>query len=295
MPEAPDQVRGAAALNAPTRPGPRPGTSPTYDPRDVQVSQLAAETRADRVGLGIGLILLAFFCFAAVDTTVKWLSLAGLSAMQLAFMRYFIAFLLSVLRGLQHGQIFEWRERRVMMLVLTRGALLVIATAFNFIALAYLPLAVTSSILNSAPIILTALAVPVLGERVGPFRWIAVIVGFVGVLIVIRPFGAEFHWATILMVFNAIAMALFAILTRLLSGQIATQTMQVYMGAMGSAVLLIPALLTWQTPATASSTGPSFWPSAASPGSGHEIYGRAHAFRRSLRADPLQLQLSSFI
>lgn len=238
---------------------------------------LTAETRADRVGLGFGLILLAFFCFAAVDTTVKWLALAGLPAMQLAFMRYLVAFLLSVGRGLQHGQVFEWQDRRVMALVLLRGALLVLATAFNFIALGYLPLSVTSSILNSAPIILTALAVPLLGERVGPFRWVAVIVGFIGVLIVIRPFGEAFHWATLLMVVNAMAMAFFAILTRLLSGRIATQTMQVYMGALGTAVLLIPAFLTWKSPETASD-----WALLCAVGCfawiGHEIYGRAHAF-----------------
>jgi drug/metabolite transporter (DMT)-like permease len=238
---------------------------------------LIAETRADRVGLGIGLILLAFLCFSAVDTTVKWLALAGLPALQLAFMRYFIAFLFSLGRGLQHGTVFEWQHRRVMSLVLIRGALLVIATVFNFIALGYLPLSVTSSILNSAPIILTALAVPLLGERVGLFRWVAVIVGFMGVLIVIRPFGEAFHWATLLMVVNAIAMALFAILTRMLSGQIATQTMQIYMGALGTAVLFLPAVLTWQTPSSAAE-----WALMMAIGAfawvGHEIYGRAHAF-----------------
>lgn len=238
---------------------------------------LAAETRADRVGLGIGLILLAFLFFASVDTTVKWLALAGFPALQLAFMRYFVAFLLSVGRGAQKGQIFEWPESGVMMLVLLRAALLVVATVFNFIALGYLPLSVTSSILNSAPIILTALAVPLLGERVGPFRWAAVIVGFIGVLIVIRPFGEAFHWATLLMVVNAIAMAFFAILTRMLSGRIATQTMQVYMGALGTAVLLIPAVLTWKAPSGGldwlllCATGLFAWV-------GHEIYGRAHAF-----------------
>ncbi|MEM6387262.1 MAG: DMT family transporter [Pseudomonadota bacterium] len=241
------------------------------------MSQLVAETRADRAGLGIGLILLAFLCFAAVDTSVKWLALVGLPAMQLAFMRYLVAFLLSVGRGLQQGTVFEWQAWRVMRLVLLRGALLVLATAFNFIALGYLPLSVTSSILNSAPIILTALAVPLLGERVGPFRWAAVLIGFIGVLIVIRPFGAAFHWATLLMVVNAVAMAFFAILTRLLSGQIATQTMQVYMGALGTGVLLVPALLTWQAPAN------SFeWGLLIAVGGfawlGHEIYGRAHAF-----------------
>lgn len=238
---------------------------------------LAAETRADRPGLGIVLVLFATLWFAATDTTVKWLSLAGLPALQLAFMRYAVAFGLSLGIGAGRGQLFEWAGRREMMLVILRGALLVTATVLNFIALEHLPLTVTSSIMNSAPIILTVLAIPLLGERVGPFRWAAVLVGFAGVLTVIRPFGESFHWAAILSLGNAVAMALFAILTRALSGRISTQTMQVYMGAIGTAVLAVPALLVWTWPAT-----PFDWALLLVVGifawTGHEIYSRAHAF-----------------
>ena len=96
-------------------------------------------------------------------------------------------------------------------------------------------------------------------------------------LIVIRPFGEAFHWATLLMVVNAIAMALFAILTRMLSGRIATQTMQIYMGALGTGILAIPAFLTWTAPETLTD-----WALLCAAGVfawiGHEIYGRAHAF-----------------
>lgn len=227
--------------------------------------------------MGIALILSAWLFFSTVDTSVKWLALAGLPALQLAFMRYLVSFLMSLTMGVHKGTVFEWAGPREMRLVILRGALLVIATILNFIALRYLPLSVTASILNSAPIILTALAVPLLGERVGPLRWAAVIVGFLGVLVVIRPLGAEFHWASILMVFNAFAMAFFAILTRKLSGSISTQTMQVYMGAIGTCALIVPALLTWQAPTTAFEwsllvgIGLSAWV-------GHELYARAHAF-----------------
>ena len=238
---------------------------------------LAAETRADRAGLGIGLVLSAWLFFAMTDTSVKWLVLAGLPALQLAFMRYFVSLVLSLAVALRRGVFFEWSTGREMGLVLLRGSLLVVATLFNFIALNYLPLSVTSSILNSSPIILTALAVPLLGERVGPFRWAAVVVGFVGVLIVIRPFGTDFHWAALLMLVNAFALALFAILTRKLSGSISTQTMQIYMGALGSVILLPGALLTWQSPVGvldwALMCGVGLWAWIA-----HENVGRAHAF-----------------
>jgi drug/metabolite transporter (DMT)-like permease len=255
---------------------------------------LTAETRADRAGLGMALVLVAFLWFAGTDTTVKWLSLAGLPALQLAFMRYAVAFGLSLGMGARHGLLFEWGALRDMALVILRGALLVVATVFNFIALEHLPLTVTSSIMNSAPIILTVLAIPLLGEKVGVFRWLAVLAGFLGVLIVIRPFGESFHWAAILSLLNAVAMALFAILTRALSGRIATQTMQVYMGAIGTAVLLVPALLVWTWPA-----GVLEWALLFAIGvfawAGHEIYGRAHAYAEASALIPFNYSFILYV
>jgi drug/metabolite transporter (DMT)-like permease len=238
---------------------------------------LTAETRADRAGLGIVLMLLAWAFFASVDTAAKWLALLGVPALQLAFMRYAVSFGLSLTMGIRKGAFFEWPDTRVMGLVVLRAVLLILATVLNFTALAYLPLAVTATLMNSAPLILTALAVPLLGERVGPFRWAAVILGFVGVVVVIRPLDGAFHWASLLVLINATALALFAILTRLLSGRIATQTMQLYMGAIGTAALILPALAVWQMPQTALEWGLLFSLGAFA-WTGHEIYSRAHAF-----------------
>jgi len=238
---------------------------------------LAAETRADRAGFGIALMLTAWAFFALTDTSVKWLVLAGLPAMQLAFFRYFVSFLISAGIAVRHGTVLPSASRRNLALVVLRGMLLVLATVLNFIALNYLPLSVTSSIMNSSPILVTLMAVPLLGEKVGPFRWAAVVTGFAGVLLVIRPFGADFHWASVLIFLNAICLALFAILTRKLSGTIPTQTMQLAMGALGSVVLLPFAIATWRTPQTpldlALMLGLGLWAWA-----GHEIFARAHAF-----------------
>ena len=161
------------------------------------------------------------------------------------------------------------------LLVTFRGSLLVMATVLNFIALNYLPLSVTSTIMNSAPIMVTALAIPLLGEQVGPWRWAGVILGFIGVVIVIRPFGESFHWATLLILMNAIGLALFSILTRQMAGRISPQTMQIYMGALGTVVLLPFALWAWTTPAT-----PAQWAAMLAVGLwawiGHEMFSRAH-------------------
>lgn len=228
-----------------------------------------------RTGLGIAMMLVAWAFFSMTDTSVKWLVLAGIPAMQLAFMRYAVSLVLSLGNGLVRGEMVQTLPRRDMVLLVVRGALLAVATLLNFIALNYLPLSVTSAIMNSSPILVTLLAVPLLGEKVGIWRLSAVIVGFAGVLIVIRPFGADFHWATLLILANAFGLALFSILTRKLSGHVTPQTMQIVMGVVGTVLLLPGVLLTWITPTTlfdwAILIGVGLWAWI-----GHEIFSRAH-------------------
>ena len=236
---------------------------------------MTAEARAPRAGVGILMMLGAWFLFALTDTSAKWLALLGLPALQLAFMRYFVHLLLSL--GSAGRSITQIRalDRRQIALLFLRAALLVTATLFNFIALKHLSLTVTSAIMFSAPIIVSALAVPLLGERVGPVRWAAIILGFVGVLIVIRPFGTAFHWAAGLVVYNAVALAFFSILTRKLSGAVTPQTMQIFMGVLGTAVLLPAALWVWVMPETVRDwavlvgVGAFAW-------AGHGLFARAH-------------------
>jgi drug/metabolite transporter (DMT)-like permease len=206
---------------------------------------------------------------------VKWLVLAGIPAMQIAFFRYAVSFGLSLGNGLRQGQLFSGLDRRDVVLVSLRGSLLVLATVFNFIALNYLPLSVTSTIMNASPILVTILAIPLLGERVGPWRWAAVILGFIGVLIVIRPFGQSFHWATLLILANATGLALFSILTRQMAGRVTPQAMQIYMGALGTFVLLPFVIWFWTLPQDVPQ-----WIALLSVGllawAGHEKFSRAH-------------------
>ena len=116
-----------------------------------------------------------------------------------------------------------------------------------------------------------------LGERVGPWRWFAIILGFMGVLVVIRPFDAEFHWIALLNVYNAFSLALYSIITRKISGIVAAETMQFYMGAFGAIALAPFAYWAWIPPETtlqwALMIGLGVWGWA-----GHEIFSRAHAY-----------------
>ncbi|MEO0503610.1 MAG: DMT family transporter, partial [Pseudomonadota bacterium] len=211
---------------------------------------IAAQATQDRAALGILMTLGAYFFFMLIDTSVKWLVLAGLPAFQLAFMRYLPHFIISTVLLLRKGMSWSSFQSAHLGLVLLRGFLLASATLFNFITLLYLPLTVTGSIMFSAPIIVCALSWPLLGERVGPWRWAAIMVGFIGVLVVIRPFDADFHWIALLNVYNAVSLALYSIITRKISGVVAAETMQFYMGAFGAIMLFPLALWSWTPPAT---------------------------------------------
>ncbi|MGR3501341.1 DMT family transporter [Pseudaestuariivita sp.] len=238
---------------------------------------VAARATSDNAPLGIGMILAAYLFFACIDTSVKWLTLSGLAALQLSFMRYLGHGIISTALIGRGGWTWERFQTTHLGWVLLRTYLLVASTAFNFIALTYLPLSITSAIMFSAPVIVCVLAWPMLGERVGPWRWFAICLGFAGVLIVIRPGGAAFHWAMLLSLHNAAALALYSIITRKLSGVVAAETMQVYMGVIGTLVLLPFAVWTWVWPETllewALMVGLGFWGWA-----GHEVYTRAHSY-----------------
>ncbi len=221
--------------------------------------------------------LAAYAFFSLVDTSVKWLVLAGLPAFQLAFMRYLPHFIISTVLLLRKGDGWNSFQSAHMGLVLFRAFLLASATLFNFITLNYLSLTVTGSIMFSTPIIVCALSWPLLGERVGPWRWFAIILGFMGVLVVIRPFDADFHWIALLNVYNAFSLALYSIITRKISGVVAAETMQFYMGAFGAITLFPFAFWVWIPPANGLE-----WSLMIALGvwgwAGHEVFSRAHSY-----------------
>jgi drug/metabolite transporter (DMT)-like permease len=95
-----------------------------------------------------------------------------------------------------------------------RGVLMVLGAWFYFTSLQYLPLAEATALVFAAPIFITALSVPLLGEHVGWRRWGAVILGFVGVLVIVQPGGATFQPASLLVVVTACVYALFMISAR---------------------------------------------------------------------------------
>ena len=209
---------------------------------------LAAKKNEDKALLGISLMLFAYLTFSFIDTSVKWLSLLGLHALQLAFMRYAAHFFISLFIIGKGGFSTDRFSADHLLLVIFRGSLIMFSTVLNFLALRYLPLTLTSTILFSSPLIVCALSWPLLGERVGPWRWFAIMIGFVGIMIAIRPFDDSFHPAAILSMASATSFALYLILTRKLAGSVSTDTLQFYAGAVGFTVLAPFAFWNWKNP-----------------------------------------------
>ncbi|WP_282129336.1 DMT family transporter [Roseobacter litoralis] len=238
---------------------------------------VAAQAIEDRPQLGILMMLVAWYFFAIIDVSAKWLALAGFPAFQLVFMRYAGHLVISVGMIAKDGMTLDRFRTDHIWLVLSRALLLISATLGNFYALSYLPLTIISAIMFSSPIIVCFLSMTILKEKIGPWRWGAIVLGFAGVLIVIRPFGETFHPAMILPLYNATALALYSLMTRKLAGIVATETQQLYLGALGTMLTLPFALWFWIPPQSLLDTvlliglGVLGW-------GGHQLLTNAHRF-----------------
>ena len=243
----------------------------------------------DRINLGILLILTAYIFFSLTDGTTKWLVLLGYPALQLAFIRYCFQLLISstetAVRGVEPNEIKDhfW-------LLILRGAMLACVTTCIFYSLEYLTLSMYSAILFTVPIFVSLISGPILGEQVGPWRWFAIVMGFVGVVIIVSPFNESFHWASILVVCAAVAMAIYSILTRKLAPSVRPHVLQLFTGVFGVVAFSPFALWLWQ-PVTMKSFVLMIWVGFAS-WAGHELLTRAH---RHAEASVLMPYSYSFI
>jgi drug/metabolite transporter (DMT)-like permease len=210
-------------------------------------SRPAPSERRQRL-LGIGLMCAALLCFSCLDATAKWLN-RSVDPMLTVWWRYaasviLVSFLIN-----------PWTEPGMLRtnrlgLQIVRSVLLFLSTAANFVALQYLQLAETISIMFSTPLMVALLAGPVLGEWIGPRRLIAIGFGFIGVLIVTRPGLGTMHPAILLSVAGSVCYAFYAITTRILAAHDSSRTTMVYSGLAGVA-LMTPALpWIWSSPAS---------------------------------------------
>lgn len=184
-------------------------------------------------------MLLATVFLSAGDAASKYLA-ASVPALHIVWLRYITSalILLAIIAG-QRGKI-SLRTRRPG-LQLLRGIGIIGSSIFFVSSLKYLKIADATATSFVAPLFVTALSIPLLGEKVGWRRWLATIVGLIGVLIVVRPGGSGFQPASLLPVLSSLSWAFSLIVTRLMSGTenpIATITYSTVFGAIISSLLL---------------------------------------------------------
>lgn len=196
--------------------------------------------------IAIGLMCGAVASFAVLDAAAKYLN-GHMDTLQVVWARYASAFLLTLLISNPISQPGLLRTARPV-LQLVRSALLLGSTLFNFLAFRFLQLDQALSILFSTPFMVAILAGPMLGEWIGWRRWMAILVGFAGVLLVTRPGYGGIHWAALYSVASAVCYALYIIATRILSRSDTSETTLFYSNLVGVIAMLPVLPFVWTTP-----------------------------------------------
>jgi drug/metabolite transporter (DMT)-like permease len=210
--------------------------------RDTLTTRAAAGTELR----GILVTLAAMLTFGLMDAASKYLS-ARYPTVQVVWLRYVftVPLLLAMLapRGL-----FRFVRSRRPGLQLARGLLLVIEIGLVVWSFGQLPLADVHAVLALTPLVVTALSVPMLGEKVGPRRWAAVAVGFLGVLIILRPGLGVIHPAALVALLAVLLYALYQVMTRMVGRADAAETSLLWQLVIGSVALTAVVPFFWRPP-----------------------------------------------
>ena len=193
---------------------------------------------------GILWMLAAGFLFASQDAIVKYLS-ADYSSVQLVWARFALALAaIALVSGRRLRGILVTGRLGLQVL---RGVLLLPMMGLFYTALRLIPLAEATSILFLGPLIVAALSVPLLGERVGPRRWSAVVVGFAGALIIVRPGQGPLEAAALMPLGAAFFFGFYQIVTRLLNRTEQPLTTLAYTAVCATLVTSALVPFHWQT------------------------------------------------
>ncbi|MCY1168452.1 DMT family transporter [Polaromonas sp.] len=192
---------------------------------------------------GILLILVAMACFAGLDTTTKYVTASVPLIMALwvryAFQAVSTTLLVLPTRGLS---VFKTAHPKFQLL---RGLLILTSSLLAFISLRYLPVGEFTAIVMITPLAITLLALTSLGEKVSPLRWLLVAGGFAGSLIIMRPGGDAFTWASVLPLGLVACNAAFQVLTSKMARTEDPVTMHLYTGWVGTLAVSFALPFVW--------------------------------------------------
>ncbi|MFP6731718.1 MAG: DMT family transporter [Alphaproteobacteria bacterium] len=209
---------------------------------------LAADPPVERIGTGIACLVAAAFCFSVTDALAKWLG-QDYAAIEILFFRYLFGMLPVAVLIWYGGGLAALRTRRPGVHAL-RAGLLFLALYLFFEALQHIPLADAIAAAFTAPLFITAMSGPVLGETVGFRRWAAVLAGFIGALIILRPGSASFDPAVLLVLGSALSFSVMVLLTRRMI-RTETNVAMVTYSTLGAFLASLPFLVfVWRPPAS---------------------------------------------
>lgn len=195
--------------------------------------------------VGIVWMILTTLLFVSQDATMRVLT-RNYPVLEVAWARFTVHMLLVA------GMV-AWHNPQLMrssrpMLQMVRSMLLLAAMLFSTLSLRSLPFAEVQAIAAAAPVLVTALSVPLLREKVGWRRWAGVFGGLSGTLLIIGPAGGAFHWLVALPLAAALANALYQICTRMLNGGDKPGTTMFYTGLAGALLTTLLLPFNWVTP-----------------------------------------------
>jgi len=154
------------------------------------MSQHLSDTSRNRQ-IGIALVTGMTLMFAVLDTSAKWL-VQTIPVLQVVWLRFLFHTILTtaIFMPSMGSDLFKIQNPRLQLL---RGVMLALMTGLNFFALQFLQLAETAAVQFSVPILIALISTGFLGEKLDTKRWVAICVGFIGVLIIIQPGSQSFH------------------------------------------------------------------------------------------------------
>ena len=194
--------------------------------------------------VGILFAVAAYFSFSILDAFQKT-AVINHSIFQLLFIKYIFTLLLSCSEAKRKKNYKFWQSHNVRLQVL-RSFFSIIESGCFVLAFRYLSLADVHSVGSLTPVIIVALSALILKEKVSPKTWIAIFVGFLGVLIILRPGLSIFDIKSLLPLMAAFFLGLYQVVTRKVSKNDSTETSLFYTSLIGFIAMSILAFVYWQ-------------------------------------------------
>jgi len=200
--------------------------------------------------IGIIFAILAYLCFSILDATQKTLILYH-SVFQLLLVKYFFVLFLSLVESKRKNNLNFYKSKKIKLQIF-RSLLSVVESGCFVLSFKYLSLADAHSVGSLAPVIVVALSAIFLKEKVSTKTWIAIFVGFVGVLIILRPTSSIFDPKALLPLLAAFVLGLYQVVTKKVSEHDTTETSLFYTSIIGIFIMSLLASNFW-TPVSSSS------------------------------------------